>query len=86
VYYKTIIDGYIESVSTGAGGVPITEEEYNTILEFARSAPKADDGHVYKLRADNLEWELVELPPSPDPPDEVNDTEALAIILGGGDA
>lgn len=83
MYYKTIIDGYIESVSTGTGGVPITEEEYNTILKFARSAPKADGGYVYKLRADNLEWELIELPPSPDPPNEVDDTEALSILIGG---
>jgi hypothetical protein len=84
VYYKTIIDGYIESVSTGTGGVRISEEEYNTVLEFARSAPKASDGYVYKLRNDNLEWELVELPPIPDLPDEVDDAEAYKIIFGGG--
>lgn len=63
--------------------MPITEEEYNTILEFARSAPKTADGYIYKLRADNLEWELVELPPSPDLPDEVDDAEAYKIIFGG---
>ncbi len=40
--------------------------------------------YTYKLRADTLEWELVELPPEPEP--ELTSEEALDIILGGGEA
>ena len=47
--------------------------------------PTAQNGYVYKMRADTLEWELVELPPAPppSPDDELTDTEALSLITGG---
>lgn len=61
--YKYINDGYIIGVGTGAGaGEPITEEEYNNILELINSKPTAPQGHYYALK-ENLEWELKESPP-----------------------
>lgn len=62
-YYKTIIDGYLVSVGTGTGGTEITESEYNDLLSIIHNRPTAQDGFTYKLKADTLEWELVELPP-----------------------
>ena len=49
------------------------------------SKPCAPDGYTYKLRADTLEWELVELPPEPDPGEDeatAEDYEAALQELG----
>lgn len=86
-FYKNICGGYIESLSNGFGQKQITEEEYNNLLSIIRSAPSAPDGYTYMLRADTLEWELVENQPEPEPPadDDVDDAEALSILLGGAE-
>ena len=82
--FKNIEGDYLIALSTGAGEAEISEQEYNSILDIIHNAPAAPDGFVYKLRADTLEWELVELPPAPEPSEDVDDSEALNIILGGG--
>lgn len=78
-YFKTMIDGYITSISTGCGGEEITAEEYQTIKEIIKSAPAAPDGYGYRLKSD-LTWELFEQPVVEE---ELSAEEALAIILGG---
>lgn len=61
--YKYINDGYIIGVGSGAGaGEPITEDEYNEILNKINNRPFAPEGFTYRLTT-ALEWELVELPP-----------------------
>ena len=61
--YKYINDGYIIGVGSGAGaGEPITEDEYNEILNKINNRPTAPEGFTYRLTT-ALEWELVELPP-----------------------
>lgn len=61
--YKYINNGYIIGVGTGAGaGEPITEDEYNTILDKINNRPTAPEGFTYRLTT-ALEWELAELPP-----------------------
>lgn len=61
--YKYINNGYIIGVGTGAGaGEPITEDEYNKILDKINNRPTAPEGFTYRLTT-ALEWELVELPP-----------------------
>lgn len=79
-----IEDGYILSVQIGGGGTPITDEEYNAIIEAIQNRPNSPEGYSYRLKTD-LTWELCELPPEPEPdPDaEISDSEALAIITGG---
>lgn len=72
-YYKTIADGYLVMISENTGGEEITEAEYNSLLSIIHAAPTAPDGYQYRLRADTLEWELVELPPV-----EPEDDEATA--------
>lgn len=85
-FYKVVDNGYIVGVGTNGNdsAAAITEAEYNEILSAIQTAPKAPDGYQYKLRADNLEWELVEMPEPED--DELSDSEALDIILGGAEA
>lgn len=78
-YYKTMMNGYIYSISTGCGGVEITEDEYHAITEVINSKPTAPDGYDYRLKAD-LTLELYELPVVEE---ELTAEEALAIILGG---
>lgn len=61
--YKYINNGYIIGVGTGAGaGEPITEDEYNKILDKINNRPTAPEGFTYRLTT-ALEWELAELPP-----------------------
>lgn len=64
MFAKIIVGEYIVALSTG-GGVEITESEYNTIMQKIQNKPGDPDGYQYRLRADTLEWELVELPPMP---------------------
>ena len=82
-YYKNLTDGYIMSVSIGMGDVPITEEEYHAILNTIPTTPPTVSGYTYMLRADTLEWELVYLPPDPEPGDEdyVQALEDLGVRL-----
>ena len=85
-YYKVIADGYIVGIGTNGNDsvTEITESEYNAILDIIHAAPHdAPEGYEYKLRASDLEWELVELPPAPEPSEDVDDSEALEILLGG---
>jgi len=72
-YYKTIVNGYIVSVGIGYGFTEISKDEYDAIASMV--APKADSGYTYRLRADNLEWELVKLPPVE--PEPLTDEESL---------
>ena len=82
-YWKVTEGGYIVTIGTGGSGAgEITSEEYNEIMAAIRERPTPPDGYGYLLRED-LMWELYELPPeevNPDP--ELNDTEAIAIMLG----
>ncbi len=82
-FYKVVSDGYIDGFGTnGPDNVTgITEAEYNSLLEMFASRPSAPEGYAYLLRDDPREWVLVELPPDPD--EDIDDGEALEILLGG---
>jgi hypothetical protein len=66
---------YVVCISKNIGEREITKAEYDHLLDLALNAPKAPGGYEYKLRADNLEWELVKLPPIE--PEPLTDEEAL---------
>lgn len=70
-----IENGFIVAISTSNFNNQITESEYNAIMQKIQSKPTDPDGYAYRLRADNLEWELVELPPVE--PEAITDEEAL---------
>ena len=82
-FFMTVSGGYVESYGAASAEVQtaVSEETYNLISERISEKPAAPDGFAYKLRADTLEWELVELPPMPEP--ELTDEEVLEILLGG---
>lgn len=79
-------DGYVTGIASSDNPLPnpVTEAEKNEVFALLCDKPIAAEGYEYKLRADTLEWELVELPPAPEPSEDVDDSEALNIILGGG--
>ena len=79
MYNKTIIGGYISFVGTGEMGEQITESEYNEILSIIHNRPTAPTGFTYKLKADTLEWELVELPPIEDD-DEATESDYITAL------
>lgn len=74
---------HIIAIGTGAGGTEITKVEYDEIMAISQKRPSAD-GKGYRLKAD-LTWEAYDLPPEPEPSDEdeLSDTQALNILLGG---
>lgn len=80
-FYKFISNGYIAAFGEIGKGERIASAEYNALLAAVNERPNAPDGHIYRLRAADLSWELVELPPMPEP--ELTDEEALEILLGG---
>ena len=82
-FYKQTSNNHIIAVGTGAGGTEINEAEYNDIMAIIQSCPNVE-GKGYHLKTD-LTWEEYDLPPEPEPSDEdeLSDTQALNILLGG---
>jgi hypothetical protein len=80
-FWKRTIDNYIAAVGIGNLGEEVTESEYNDILAAIYSEPIAADGFGYRLRKDYT-WEAYELPEAEET-EEISDTEALEILLGG---
>lgn len=82
-YYKQTSDNYIIAIGTGAGGTEVTKVEYDEIMAIIQNRPAAE-GKGYRLKTD-LTWEAYDLPPEPEPSDEdeLSDTQALNILLGG---
>lgn len=84
-YYKTVSDGHILLIGTGAAGEEITEKEYAEIKNVIRNAPTAPEGYAHVL-TESLEWELVKVE-VPDVIDTMTETEQKAMaydILTGG--
>lgn len=81
-FYKNIESNHITAIGTGGGGVEITESEYNTIMSVIQSKPPRTGNTDYHLKTD-LTWEAYEREPDV-LSDEIDDTEALRIITGGG--
>lgn len=69
-------DGYIVAVQE-------SDADYDAIMQKISNKPQDTEWHMYRLRSDNYEWELVELPPEPEPDPNISDEEALSILLGG---
>lgn len=81
--YKLISGDYIVAIGKGNIGERIAEEEYAEILAVIRTKPQRTETTDYRLKTD-LTWEAYEVEPQPDPEDEeVDDSEALSILLGG---
>ena len=82
-YIKTIRNGYIIDIQTidipNMGN--ITKQEYDEILETIENKPTAREGYDYRLKTD-LSWEEFEVEQTDDG-DEIDDSEALEIIIGG---
>lgn len=78
MFFKSVVNDYILGVGIGDGGTKITQVEYNELTEAFHSMPERE-GYFYKLRT-NLTWEEFE---NVSESDEVDDSEALEILLGG---
>lgn len=76
-YFKMTTDGFIDGIGTSSSYGNISKEEYDKISALIHNIPKdAPSGYGYRLRADNLEWELCELPVVEEAEDENEDEEA----------
>ena len=83
-YFEVIDNGYILAIGQGNGHIEIDEERYNTIQSVIRSKPPETETTDYRLKVD-LTWEPYEVEP-PDPDPELDDSDALDILLGGEEA
>lgn len=67
-----VVNGYVIATAD----TPFdSDENADAVEQILQRQPTAPEGCIYKLRADNLEWELVELPPIE--PEPLTDEEAL---------
>ena len=80
-YFEVIENGYILAIGQGSGNIEIDEDRYNAILDIIHNKPAATDTTDYRLKTD-LTWEPYEIDP-PDPDPELDDSDALDILLGG---
>jgi len=82
-YFVKTDGGFVVSFGTSDRQIEIeiSKETYEAISSEVANKPTAPNGYQYMLRAVDLQWELVELPPMPEP--ELTDEEALEILLGG---
>lgn len=82
-HVKVVTNGYILAIGLNIeNGISITQNEYNTILSAIHSKPTATETTDYRLRED-LTWEAYEIEPPEPEPEEIDEAEALFIILGG---
>ena len=75
MHKKVISNGFIVMAGDLYNGQLISNAEYQLIVNAYENRPTAPSGYAYKLRADDLEWELVELPPIE--PEPLTEEEAL---------
>ena len=81
-YCLMISNGYIEGFCQSENPVinPISEEDFNRIKATHNNRPSAPDGFTYKLKADTLTWELVELPPIDDTDDDATESDYITAL------
>lgn len=79
--YKSVSDGYIISVGTGAGNTEITEQEYNQILGVIQNKHAATETTDYRLKTD-LTWEAYAVEPQPYEPTVEDKADGYDILMG----
>ena len=76
-------NGYIIAITTGYGQIQISDDDYSRIYDLIQQKPTAPNGYDYALKDNTLEWELVALPPEPEPVEtDPTADEILNIIMG----
>ena len=79
-YWKSVANGYIQSIGIGNGKTQISESEYNEILNAFNNKPKATKDKIYRLKTD-LTWEEYDVEPI-EVEDEPSAEEILDILTG----
>lgn len=85
-YCIMIDNGFVSGIASSENPLPnpVTEAKKNEVFALLCNKPTAPEGYIYKLRADTLEWELVELPTEPETePTEEDKAAAYDIIVSG---
>ena len=81
-FFKKVEGDYLISIGQdGFNGETITEEEYNNLKSIVDNKPDDTERHYYKLRADTLEYEMVERDEPIILPDQTYTLDEAATIL-----
>ena len=84
MFYKitseSYVDGIAETIKSKIEHDAISEEEYNNLLFIIRNKPTPPTGFDYKLKADTLTWELVELPPIDDTDEDATESDYITAL------
>lgn len=80
-YYKTIVNGFINTIGIGTNGIAISEAEYQEVLRIVHSKP-AKTATVDYMLSENMEWVPYEIE-APGEDVDLDSDEALSIIMGG---
>ena len=81
-FFKKVEGDYLISIGQdGFNGETITEEEYNNLKSIVDNKPDDTETHYYKLRADTLEYEMVERDEPIILPDQTYTLDEAATIL-----
>lgn len=79
-YTASINNGYIDFIGTKGGNIEIDETRFNEIKQTIESVPSAPQGFAYRLKADTLTLELVELPPIDDTDEEATESDYIDAL------
>ena len=81
-YSLVVENGYIVGTCKSDYPLPnsVTEQEANAVQQMFLSKPTPQAGYDYKLKADTLTWELVELPPIDDTADEATESDYITAL------
>lgn len=81
-YCCMVSDGYICGVLESEQHFPneITEEQKDEVVAMLCNRPSASDGFTYKLKADTLTWEQVELPEPSSDDDEATESDYITAL------
>lgn len=71
---------YVVCISENIGECEITKSVYDAMIELSKNAPKNPTGYENKLKADTMEWELVELPEPSDTDEDATESDYINAL------
>lgn len=68
-----VVNGYILAIEK-------TDADYDELHRIISEKPADPEGYQYRLRFDTHTWDLVELPPEPEPDPDVGEEDYIQVL------